>query len=294
MKETSSFIMEPKVDFCFKQLLRDPLVRQGFIAAVLGVAPEEIIRTELLPTYLWKKRKKEKQGILDVRVLINGMEEMDVEIQVEAFREWPERSVFYLGRMFTENLREGEDYGKLRKCIHVGILDFILFPEDEEYYSRFHIWEDRRRRKYTDKLEVHIIELPKLIRRNYPDSELLNWARFLNGKGKEELQMMGKVNRYLGRAYEVLLEISGSERKRLAYEARKKATLDHNYLMRTNREKGYREGHASGYQEGHTSGVTEGLALAKDMLRLSSEGKSAQEIAKELGVSPEEVRKIIE
>lgn len=294
MKETSSFIMEPKVDFCFKELLRDQLVRQGFIAAVLGVAPEEIIRTELLPTYLWKKRKKEKQGILDVRVLINGMEEMDVEIQVEAFREWPERSVFYLGRMFTENLREGEDYGKLRKCIHVGILDFILFPEDEEYYSRFHIWEDRRRRKYTDKLEVHIIELPKLIRRNYPDSELLNWARFLNGKGKEELQMMGKVNRYLGRAYEVLLEISGSERKRLAYEARKKATLDHNYLMRTNRAEGYQEGHASGYQEGHTSGVMEGLALAKDMLRLSSEGKSAQEIAKELGVSPEEVRKIIE
>lgn len=286
MKETSSFIMEPKVDFCFKELLRDPLVRQGFIAAVLGVPPEEIIRTELLPTYLWKKRKKEKQGILDVRVLINGMDEMDVEIQVEAFREWPERSVFYLGRMFTENLREGEDYGKLRKCIHVGILDFILLPEDEEYYSRFHIWEDRRRRKYTDKLEVHIIELPKLIRRNYPDSELLNWARFLNGKGKEELQMMGKVNRYLGRAYEVLLEISGSERKRLAYEARKKATLDHNYLMRTNREEGY--------QEGHASGVTEGLALAKNMLRLSSEGKSAQEIAKELGVPLEEVRKIIE
>ncbi|WP_418541240.1 Rpn family recombination-promoting nuclease/putative transposase [Massilistercora timonensis] len=294
MKETSSFIMEPKVDFCFKELLRDPLVRQGFIAAVLEVPPEEIVRTELLPTYLWKKRKKEKQGILDVRVLINGMDEMDVEIQVEAFREWPERSVFYLGRMFTENLREGEDYGKLRKCIHVGILDFILFPEDKEYYSRFHIWEDRRRRKYTDKLEVHIIELPKLVRRNYPDSELLNWARFLNGKGKEELQMIGKVNRYLGRAYEVLLEISGSERKRLAYEARKKATLDHNYLMRTNREEGYREGHASGYQEGHTSGVTEGLALAKNMLRLSSEGKSAQEIAKELGVSPEEVRKIIE
>ena len=112
--------------------MRDPLVRQGFIAAVLGVPPEEIIRTELLPTYLWKKRKKEKQGILD----------------------------------------------------------FVLFPEDEEYYPRFHIWEDRRRRKYTDKLEVHTIELPKLIRRNYPDSELLNWARFLNGKGKEELQML--------------------------------------------------------------------------------------------------------
>lgn len=98
--------------------------------------------------------------------------------------------------------------------------------------------------------------------------------------------MMGKVNRYLGRAYEVLLEISGSERKRLAYEARKKATLDHNYLMRTNREEGY--------QEGHASGVTEGLALAKNMLRLSSEGKSAQEIAKELDVSLEEVRRIIE
>ena len=31
------FIMKPKVDFCFKELMEDEIIRKGFIAAVLGV-----------------------------------------------------------------------------------------------------------------------------------------------------------------------------------------------------------------------------------------------------------------
>ena len=58
--------------------------------------------------------------------------------------------------------QKGQSYDMLPKCIHVGILDFVLFEEDEEFYSCFHFWEDTRRRMYTDKLEIHILELPKL------------------------------------------------------------------------------------------------------------------------------------
>lgn len=30
------FIMKPKVDFCFKELLSDEYVRRGFLSAILG------------------------------------------------------------------------------------------------------------------------------------------------------------------------------------------------------------------------------------------------------------------
>ena len=39
---------------------------------------------------------------------------------------WAERSLFYLSKMYIDQIHEGEDYGQLKKCIHVGILDFKL------------------------------------------------------------------------------------------------------------------------------------------------------------------------
>lgn len=78
-RNSDNFIMLPTVDFCFKELMQNPKVRKGFIAAILGKAPETIRRTTLVPTALRK---------------------------------------------------EGEDYDKLRKCIHVSILDFVHFPKD--------------------------------------------------------------------------------------------------------------------------------------------------------------------
>lgn len=236
MKEsiTQEFIMKPKVDFCFKELMENSEVRKGFISAVLGIMPEEIEETTLLPTHLRKPGKDDKLGILDVRILLNGNIQLNMEIQVAPFELWAERSLFYLGRMYVEQIKAGEDYDVLKKCIHIGILDFMMFEEDTEFYSRFHIWEDTRRRKYTDKLELHIMELPKLARYEYPETDLIKWARFINAERKEELEMMAKTNEYLGKAYETLTNISADEKKRLEYEAREKAIRDYNHQMKSN------------------------------------------------------------
>ena len=40
-KEKGSFLMSPKVDFCFKELMRNSEVRKGFLSAVLEIPPEE-------------------------------------------------------------------------------------------------------------------------------------------------------------------------------------------------------------------------------------------------------------
>lgn len=67
------FIMKPKVDFCFKELLSDEYVRRGFLSAILGVEPERILWTKLLPTYLKKQHKDDKFGVLDVRVMLQEL-----------------------------------------------------------------------------------------------------------------------------------------------------------------------------------------------------------------------------
>lgn len=251
MQNNNEFIIKPKVDFCFKELMEDAEIRRGFISAILDVKPEEIAETELLPTFLRKTSPEEKYGILDVHVRIIGEHagEMDIEIQVAPYEVWADRSLFYLCKMFhSPQIQEGQEYGDLKKCIHVGILDFVLFEENEEYYSCFHLWDDDHRRKYTDKLEIHIVELPKWNHQILQEGaraqrpELQNWARFLHAEMKEELEIAANADSYVEKAYERLLYISMDEEKRREYEAREKAIRDYNSQMASNRRKGRVEG----------------------------------------------------
>ena len=39
-ERSDNFIMLPTVDFCFKELMKNPKVRKGFVAAILGKEPE--------------------------------------------------------------------------------------------------------------------------------------------------------------------------------------------------------------------------------------------------------------
>ena len=243
------FIMKPKVDFCFKQLMEDEEIRESFICAVLGVQEESIQKTILMPTHLHKDYADDKLGILDVCVVLENGTQIDMEIQLTAFAYWVERSLFYMCKMYVDQIHKGEDYDVLRKCIHVGILDFILFDEYEEYASCFHIWEDQRKQKYTDKLEIHVLELPKLSKYEYPETALLNWVKFINAETKEELKMLAKNDDSLEKAYEKLVNISADKEKRLEYEERQKALRDYNSQIKSNWKTGHKIGRAEGVME---------------------------------------------
>ena len=297
VEKNDEFIMKPKVDFCFKELMVDEDIRKGFISAVLGISKENIEETILLPTYLRKGYADDKLGILDVRVKINDGTQIDMEIQLAMFAAWAERSLFYLCKMYTEQIHEGDDYDVLKKCIHIGILDFILFEQSEEYASSFHIWEDERRQKYSDKLELHVLELPKLSKYEYPQTELLNWAKFINAEKKEEMEMLAKTDDSLEKAYEKLVNISADEIKRLEYEERQKALRDYNSQMKSNWEDGHKTGYAEvhmrGYTDGRNVGMIQGTVNTLKEFDMSKDA-AVKIIVEKFSVSEEEARRLVE
>ena len=266
--QRETFLMRPTVDFCFMELMADPVVRKGFIAAVLGKRAEEVKDTTLLPTILRKGTKEEKLGILDVRVLLTDGEQIDMEMQVGPYEFWEERTLFYMSKMYIDQINAGDSYGGLGKCIHIGILDFIIYRDTKDFYSIFHIWEDGRKALYSDKFEFHVLELPKLERLELQDSELLHWAKFFGGKSKEDFESMAEKNEYISTAYERLKNISADDRKRFEYEAREKAIRDHNHLMFTARKRGIEEG------------IEQGM-------------KASIQICKKLGLSEENTKKLL-
>ena len=156
------FLMKPKIDFAFKEIMTDEKARIGFLSAVLKIKPEDIKETHILNPYLGKVHEEDKLGILDVHILMNNNTEIDTEIQLSEMRIWANRSLFYASKMYTDQIEQGQKYDVLKKCVSISILDFELFKDQEEFYSSFHIREDKKNFLYTDKMEFHVIELPKL------------------------------------------------------------------------------------------------------------------------------------
>lgn len=148
-------------------------------------------------------------------------------VEIEA---WAERSLFYLAKMFTEQIKKGEDYDVLKKCISISILDFNLFKDTTEFYSVFHLREDYRHSLYTDKFEFHTIELPKLPKNIDTADDLLYWSKFINANSEEEFKMIATKNPYITEALEELEKISQDDDKRYEYAQREKALRDYIYF----------------------------------------------------------------
>ncbi len=240
------FLMKPKVDFAFKEIMADERARIGFLSAVLKVKPEQIKETRILNTYLQKTHEDDKQGILDVRILMNNDTEIDTEIQLAELKVWADRSLFYISKMYTEQIKQGQRYDMFKKCVSISILDFRLFLDTTEYYSCFHIREDKRNTIYTDKMEFHVIELPKLPKEIEESNVLELWVKFISAERKEDFEMIATKNPYIKSAYQQLQIISQDKEKRLEYEAREKAIRDYNQSMFEAEERGRLEGEKIG------------------------------------------------
>ena len=291
---SDDFIMSPMVDVCFVNLMRNPIVRKGFCAAVLRIPPDMINETEFLPRYLEQEYADDKLGILDVRVRLADGSQINAEMQVRYFDFWDERVLFYLSKMFCEQLKKGDSYKKLRKCIHVSILDFIRFPEDKKCYRTIRFYDEESKELYNDKLELQILELKKLPEEIKTGEDIVNWMRFFKGKTREEFEDMAKTSKYFEEAFNTLQKLSADEQKRLEYELREKAVRDHIAYMDSARQEGIAIGEKLGEKRGEKRGEKKGIQLAKKAFKLHAQGISDEEIAVQCNTSVTKIREILD
>ena len=297
-QKEDTFIMLPTIDFCFKELMQNPKVRLGFIAALLNVPPEGIGDTHLAPTVLDKELPEEKFGILDVAVTMKDGTQIDMEMQVLPFEFWEKRVLFYLSKMYIRQINEGESYDNLKKCIHVSVLNFIHIPEDDICYRTINLRDEQTGAFYTDLFELKILELPKLPKEINSGEDIIRWMRFFNGKNKEDFADMAKNDEYIDEAYQTLLKLSADEKKRLEYEAREKALHDFNSqissAIKHGEEIGQKRGEEIGQKRGEEIGQKRGIQLAREVFKLNSSGVSVEDIALQCGITTDQVKEILQ
>lgn len=115
-------------------------------------------------------------------------------MKVLPYAHWDRRSLSYLAKVYTQDLKSGEAYANCVKAIHISILGFNQLTDTDYFYSSFHMREDSRHSLYSDQWEVHVIELPKLNSSKVKEEhkKLYQWACFICAEGEEERAMIEK------------------------------------------------------------------------------------------------------
>ena len=213
MKNEAKSILQPKNDVVFKALFSrgKPKITKAMLEAILKI---KIDKLELdKSTDLLNDNKEDKNGRLDLRAVINGDTECDIEVQLAKHEKMAERFLYYWSKMYTANLQIGDKYSELRKTISIIILD-DNFPLTKYLEKPQTIWKIRENEDYhiilTDYLEIIIIELPKVVKAYHktPNDEVLQWMLFLDNPEKEEVSRIMEENKDIKEAKEELDRIS--------------------------------------------------------------------------------------
>jgi predicted transposase/invertase (TIGR01784 family) len=133
----------------------------------------------------------EKFCRLDINMIIDG-QLVDLEIQLNDEKDYPERSLYYWAREYSSALREGMKYLDLPETIVISILSFNLF-DCKDYHSEFRALEVKRHTKLSDKMCLHYFELPKLPKTIDADDYLKLWLLLFKAKTEEDLAQIEKL-----------------------------------------------------------------------------------------------------
>jgi predicted transposase/invertase (TIGR01784 family) len=246
---------KPKLDIVFKKLFTDIQNTDlliDFISCIIDVPKKDIYDITILDNEVLPESIDKKFSRLDV-LLNSSQGTMNIEIQVNNYGNFKERSLYYWAKTFSNQLNESEDYSKLQKTIAINIIDFNLFDCDEPH-SVFLVSEKDRSELLTDKFRIDFLELKKAS--NSTNPMLKEWLTFLSVTTEEELDMMNSNTanpEIIGKAISVIRKMSADEKMLYDIQLREKAILDErsalnfaknerdNELAEKWRKKGYTE-----------------------------------------------------
>lgn len=127
-----------------------------------------------------------KESILDIKAVDQNGVWFDIEMQVFAHILYGKRSIYYLAKVFTSQLSQGEDYSRLNTTIKIHFLDFSYFNDDR--FIRQYVFKDKETNETSEELgclRLYFIEMGKF-HKDWPEirTALERWIAFLNKAAK--------------------------------------------------------------------------------------------------------------
>ena len=230
-------------------------------------------------------------GVLDIKARLDDDQICNIEMQVVKSTNIEKRIMFYWSKLYSGEIKEGDDYNELYKTIAILIADFELnnLREIEKFHTKWEIREEEYSKIIlTEVLEIHIIMLPKLIKQLNKNSiskkdKAVLWSLFMqNPKGLGEKIM--SENEDIKKANEELEKISADKHEQYLVHLRQKHIMDTKAVEEYGYLRGKEEGEKEKLIEMVKAMIEKGLTIEMiaDISKLSVE--EIEKLAKESGI----------
>ena len=241
-------------DYAFKRVFgveENKDVLQDFLECILDIPPETISDLELLDKEFHKDSISDKTGVLDVKLRLKNNTIIDIEIQNRWNSEFIQRTIFYWAKMYTENLKTGEVYTKLPKCITINIVG-EGFDLNSLIHSEYNVVEKHINDRLSDELEIHFLNLAKVKEQDEntesdeKKKKLYNWLKFIETDNPEVREMLAQESPMMAKANATIEVMEMSPKEKWLYENRMKYEHD----KASWKHVGYQEGIEQGIERG--------------------------------------------
>ena len=187
-------------DYMFRLILeKNNYVLKGLICSLLSLTPEKITSVEIQNPILLNETVKDKEFILDIKVLMNDSAIINLEMQMAYMLNWRERSLSYLCRAFDQ-LSHGQLYDNVKPAIHIGFLNFNPTPDDKpEFYASYKLLNEKTHAAYSDKFILRVVNLKQIDSATDEDraNRINYWARLFTATTWEEIKMLAQNNDFI-------------------------------------------------------------------------------------------------
>ena len=276
-------VVKAKLDVIFKKLFtehNDLLV--DFISEILEIPAEKIQNIVVTNPELPPETISGKFSRLDLK-LQTDEQLINLEIQIQNHSNFRDRTLFYWSKLYTLELKEGDEYSDLKKAIAVNIINFNMF--DKKTYPNYHTEIQTVIKEtgevFSDKFSIHFFELKKVGNKIDPSNRKALWLQFINAESEEEFEMIRNTDvPVMKKAVRVIYDMSEDARIREMAWIREKAMFDEASALGDARREGKAEGRAEGREEGREEGRAEERSRIVENLR-------------KMGMTEEQIKQIL-
>ena len=288
--------INPYTDFGFKKLFgtemnKDLLI--SFLNALFNGKKQEITDVKYLNAEQLGEGYGDRRAVFDVYCETADGSRFIVEMQKAEQQYFKDRSIYYSTFAIREQAVKGQQWDyHLDDVYTVGVLNFEFangeYPADS-FRHEIKLKDVEDNHVFYDKLTFVYLEMPKFTKTEDELETMFDkWMFVLRNLGRLLERPKALQDRIFQKLFEQAEIARYSESERRQYEESKKVFWDNYSVMKTARDKGVREGLAKGRAEGVLKEKTETVR------RLQTMGLTIEQIAQGVGISVDEVKKLLQ
>lgn len=235
-------VVSAKLDIIFKKIFteNDDMLH-SFVASMLDIPYESISEIKITNPELPPETFSGKFSRLDLSLKVDHRL-VNIEIQVKNEPDYRDRTLFYWAKLYSSELKSGEDYSELKQTITINIVNFNMFS-GKDYHTEVAAVIKNTGEVFSDKFSMHFFELKKVGKKPDPSNVRELWLQFINADSEEEFEMISQTDiPIMKKAVQFIYDISEDTKVREIARLREKAMHDEASALKNAKEEGRAEG----------------------------------------------------